>query len=499
MIVQMLKNKEVLQDTFLLSNRYDNKSTNIKINLLDEFVNENYFYYLICKSPDKNISQFAVPLALDLETKSLTYIVRSHITNTKGNWEFCLLIKEIEIVDGVINDDGLIAISEHFVGKVKSGIITEEELGEQPLEEPLQIIYDILLATNANISANEEARKVFEVFDISKSYKVGNKVSYLGSSYYCIADSSGILPTDTSKWLLIAKKGDKGDIGDTGDKGDIGDTGKGLEFSWNGTQLGVRVEGEAQYQYVDLKGEKGIQGDTGNGISSIVRTSGTGAAGTTDTYTITFTNGSTTTFQVYNGADGLGVGDMLKSVYDKDNSGQVDKADDADKLGGQQPAYYAKATDIPDISSKLDNSHNTDETAHDDIRQSINSLDANGNLKVYKTLIGEPYNQTTKTTVNCGFKPKLIIIQANILYTVYESTAYITQDGTAHYIYTSKKATGNIRALSAGNAVYFENESTANRVFATIVITETGFELTWTVQGNMETTEQRRMIVVAQA
>ena len=62
MIVQMLKNKEVLQDTSLLSNRYDNKSTDIKINLVDEFVNENYYYYLICKSPDKNVPQFAVPL-----------------------------------------------------------------------------------------------------------------------------------------------------------------------------------------------------------------------------------------------------------------------------------------------------------------------------------------------------------------------------------------------------------------------------------------------------
>jgi len=35
-----------------------------------------------------------------------------------------------------------------------------------------------------------------------------------------------------------------------------------------------------------------------------VRTSGTGAAGTTDTYTITFDDASTTTFDVLNGADG---------------------------------------------------------------------------------------------------------------------------------------------------------------------------------------------------
>lgn len=42
----------------------------------------------------------------------------------------------------------------------------------------------------------------------------------------------------------------------------------------------------------------------------------------------------------------LGGGDMLKSAYDTDNNGQVDKADDSDKLGGQFPSYYAKAEDL---------------------------------------------------------------------------------------------------------------------------------------------------------
>jgi hypothetical protein len=37
-------------------------------------------------------------------------------------------------------------------------------------------------------------------------------------------------------------------------------------------------------------------------------TSGTGAPGTTDTYTITFTDSTTSTFDVYNGADGSGSG-----------------------------------------------------------------------------------------------------------------------------------------------------------------------------------------------
>ena len=54
--------------------------------------------------------------------------------------------------------------------------------------------------------------------------------------------------------------------------------------------------------------------------------------------------------------ENLGAGDMMKANYDSDSDGKVDnaenadKASDADKLGGQAPDYYAKASDIPDVS-----------------------------------------------------------------------------------------------------------------------------------------------------
>lgn len=69
-------------------------------------------------------------------------------------------------------------------------------------------------------------------------------------------------------------------------------------------------------------GESGPTGPAGSSIQSITRTSGTGAPGTTDTYTITLTDGSTSTFQVYNGQDGLGSGDMTKIVYDPQEKAQ---------------------------------------------------------------------------------------------------------------------------------------------------------------------------------
>lgn len=70
-------------------------------------------------------------------------------------------------------------------------------------------------------------------------------------------------------------KGDTGDTGPQGAKGDTGDTGE--------------------------TGPQGPAGATGNGISSITKT---GTVGLVDTYTIAFTDGTSTTFTVTNGQDG---------------------------------------------------------------------------------------------------------------------------------------------------------------------------------------------------
>lgn len=89
--------------------------------------------------------------------------------------------------------------------------------------------------------------------------------------------------TDGAVLDLGSVEGPAGPQGPEGPKGDTGETG---------------VQGPA--------GAAGPKGETGVGIESISRTSGTGEAGTTDTYTITMTDGSTATFTVYNGADGAG-------------------------------------------------------------------------------------------------------------------------------------------------------------------------------------------------
>lgn len=54
-------------------------------------------------------------------------------------------------------------------------------------------------------------------------------------------------------------------------------------------------------------------------------------------------------------AAGEGSGDMLKATYDADNDGVVD---DAEKLGGQAPSYYATATGLSAHTGNTSNPHN---------------------------------------------------------------------------------------------------------------------------------------------
>lgn len=86
------------------------------------------------------------------------------------------------------------------------------------------------------------------------------------------------------------------------------------------------IQGDQGIQGIQgIQGKQGIQGEqgkTGIGIQSIALTKGNHAPGTSDTYTITLTDGNTFNFLVYNGANGAGAGDMLASVYDPNNKHQ---------------------------------------------------------------------------------------------------------------------------------------------------------------------------------
>lgn len=62
---------------------------------------------------------------------------------------------------------------------------------------------------------------------------------------------------------LKGDKGEQGIPGVNGNDGRDGENGKSLEFNWNDTSLGIRKEGDSDYQYVNLEGKQGIQGIAG--------------------------------------------------------------------------------------------------------------------------------------------------------------------------------------------------------------------------------------------
>lgn len=57
-----------------------------------------------------------------------------------------------------------------------------------------------------------------------------------------------------------------------GEKGDKGDTGIGLNFLWQGTSLGVKLETDAEYVFVDLRGPQGPAGNIDNLTSQHIET-----------------------------------------------------------------------------------------------------------------------------------------------------------------------------------------------------------------------------------
>ena len=170
----------------------------------------------------------------------------------------------------------------------------ESELGDDGLPVRIMELYGnagdepvVLRHLNTPREDSDAATKAY-VDAVAGSGSAGADGGYYTPS----VDGSGNLTWTASKSDMPAVdganiKGPKGETGAAGPQGEKGDTGA------QGPQ------GETGPQ-----GPKGDTGAAGRGIKSIARTSGTGAAGTKDTYTITFTDNTKTTFQVYNGADG---------------------------------------------------------------------------------------------------------------------------------------------------------------------------------------------------
>ncbi len=109
------------------------------------------------------------------------------------------------------------------------------------------------------------------------------------------------------------------------------------------------------------RGEKGETG-VGIGIVSIARTSGTGAAGSTDIYTITLSDNSTHAFSVYNGTDSdidssdlTALSDALNQSIQANSlaiSNHKDKEDNPHKVTASQVGAYSKSESDIELNKK---------------------------------------------------------------------------------------------------------------------------------------------------
>ena len=94
-----------------------------------------------------------------------------------------------------------------WIDPTEDGIVIDEA-NRVAQENVRQSNEDTRISNENTRISQENARNVFVEYNGSTSYVVGNKVSYNGSSYVCILNSTGNLPTNTTYWLLIAEKGD---------------------------------------------------------------------------------------------------------------------------------------------------------------------------------------------------------------------------------------------------------------------------------------------------
>ena len=157
----------------------------------------------------------------------------------------------------------------------------------------------------------------------------------VNGNYYIDTLTDNVYYKEYDSWQLQLNI--KGDTGDTGPQGNSGDQGPEGPRGPRGYQGETGPQGNPGEQGDPgpegprgprgYQGETGVDGVDGRGIVSIDKTSGTSMPGTSDTYTISYTDDTTSTFSVYNGADGEGSGDMLKFVYDTNNDGIVDNAE----------------------------------------------------------------------------------------------------------------------------------------------------------------------------
>lgn len=226
-------------------------------------------------------------------------------------------------------------------------------------------------------------------YSAGTDYAVGDMVSYNGSSYIMYVDATaGTTPTDTTKWMVVSQKGDTGSTGSAG---------------------------------------QGVP--TGGSTNQVLA------------------KASNTNFDT--AWVDAGIGDMTKAVYDMDNDGVVDDAEDSNMLNGQEASYYLSADNhIDGTLQKVFSA--AEQTKLDGIETAADVTDA-GNVG------SSIHGATAKTTpVDADTMPLIDSAASNVLKKVTWANIKATLKtyfDTLYNLYTHPNHTGDVTSTGDGAQV----------------------------------------------
>ena len=184
------------------------------------------------------------------------------------------------------------------------------------------------------------------------AYDILDIVAYQGSSYIAIQDvpSSGVPLSNTSYWLMIAEKGDGGEITSVSASISGGYGTPGVTVTEGGTDH----EKTLAFAFTNL---------VGKGISSITQTTTSSVSGGTNVITCTLTDGNSTTFAILNGTDG----DAINIAPSYDSTATYNLGD----LVVYNDTLYECTTAIP-VAEAWDSTHWTATDVSDQLSRKAN-------------------------------------------------------------------------------------------------------------------------------
>lgn len=328
-MIKICNDRSVFPNSVKISNQYENDTRSIVFDLSDVQFTGNT--YLICKYQGQ--STFYAPLLLD-ENNSI--FVETFLSAQPGAYTCVIVISTVTIdADYNFSSDNPLFVSNEFTLNVDPNFLTGTATAWQ-LTPAAQNYFDQLIAL---------VDKVQE--DLDSGAFVGNGIKSITLiSTVGLVDTYQILFTNGSTFDFQVTNGATPTI-------TIQD---GVWFV-NGVSTGVSA-----------LGQKGDKGDPGVGIVSIEKTS---TSGNVDTYTITFTNQTTSTFTVTNGTDGK------DGVTPNIQIGTVDTL----PAGSQATATITGTTENPLLNLGIPQGETGGTTNYNDLenKPQINGVELSGN------------------------------------------------------------------------------------------------------------------------